>query len=388
MIDKANILKNYTSDTANSIVEIFYNDLVSKEDQQLLELAFAKKIEQSQLNEFLKTWDIEKFGEGKSMMLSYVMKANPQLQFSIYEKPRLEGLLKYHRFHNLKLISHYTKIVRALNSQNIIPLIFKGGAMKHIRPDLSRAMGDIDILVKNEAEFLRACAISKNLGYIFDESEDHSVDLHLPNSKEGTVDIHRYICFETNYDKKFLNDLFVRATQEKVFGAQAFVPCFEDILFLGMINLARNLNNKTSLQGILYALFDFKYLTESKADFNWDLVLQNIVRTKTYAPALLAMKFTNKIIPEMLPQSLLENDSINKKFMSYCNRIIFHHFYFNDFRQRHKHLNIKDAVKNLEKMKNYLTNKPKYFLLKRMVRKSDFLIKTFLILSSKKQVRI
>jgi len=190
MIQEADIIKNYTSDTANSVIEAFYSELVSPEDQKLFDLTFAKKIEQKQLDEFLKEWDIEKFGERKSMMLSYVMKANPQLQFSIYEKPRLEGLLKYHRFHNLKLIAHYAKIARALNAQNIVPMILKGGAMKHIRPDLSRAMGDIDILVPEVLEYAKAREICKNLGYVEEAPSDHSVDLYLPNSTQETVDLH------------------------------------------------------------------------------------------------------------------------------------------------------------------------------------------------------
>lgn len=388
MISKTHIIKNYASSGAGSIVELFYNDLVSQEDQKLFELAFAKKIEQAQLDEFFRNFDIEKLGERKSMMLSYIMKANPQLQFSMYEKPRLEGLLKFHRFHNLKLIAHYAKIVKALNQENIVPLIFKGGAMKHIRPDLPRSMGDIDILIPNEIEFAKARTITGNLGYIEESVEDHSIDFCTPNGKEGVIDIHRYIYLESDYDKKFLQDLFTRATKEKTFGVQAFVPCHEDMLFLGMINLARNLNNQTSLHGILYSLFDFKFLIESKADFNWNLVLKNIAKTKTHAQALLAMKFTNMIIPEMLPESLLASDSINKKFLGHCNKIIFHHFYFNDFRQQCKKLSIKTALKNSQNMKNYLAQKPQYFLLKRVIRKSDFLIKYFLILSGKKQARI
>lgn len=386
MISEAGIIKNYTSDAANLIIESLYKDLVSKEDQKLLDLAFAKKIEQSQLDEFLKDWDIEKFGEGKSLMLSYVMKTNQDLKFSMYEKPRLEGLLKFHRFNNLKLISHYTKIARALNEQGIFPMILKGGAMKHIRPELPRAMADIDILIPEESEFLKACEICKSLGYVVKGSlSDHSIDLHLPNSIEGIVDLHRFIYLETNYDKTFLKDLFLRAVKETVFTTQAFVPCFEDLMFLGMINLARNLHKKTSIQGILYSLFDFKYLSETKPDFNWNLVLENIIKTKTYTQSLLAMKFINKIIPEMLPEPLLKNCVINKKFTRYCDRVMFYHFHFYDLKMQCKKLKIKDALKNPEVMKNYLAKKPKYFVLKRIIYKSYFLMKIFLILNNKKQ---
>lgn len=380
MISRVEIIKNYKLNRVDSIINVFYNEIVSKEDQKLLDLAFAKKVDQKSLDSFLKEWDIEKYGERKSMMLSYLMKANPDLEFSNYEKPRLEGLLKYHRFHNLKLISHYVKIVKALNNANIFPMILKGGAMKHIRPNLPRAMGDIDILIPQESDFLKAREICRNLGYVEEIPDGNSVELHLPNSKEGIVDIHSFIPLETKYNKKFLEDLFLRARKEEVFGTQSFVPCFEDLLFLRMINMARNLNNKTSLQGILYYLFDFRYLSESP-NFNWNLVLKNIVKTKTYAQAFLAMKFSNKIIPEILPESLIRTKAVNKKFSKYCDRVIFNHFYFNALRKSCKDLNLKDALKNMENLKKYLVKKPKYFFIKRIVRKSSLLTTTFLSLN-------
>ncbi len=380
MINTANFLRAYISNT-DYIIDLFYTDLISKEDQQLLQIAFAERINQSELNQFLKNWDIEKFGGKKSLLLSYVMKTNPNLCFPDYEKPRLEGLLKFYRFHNLTLISHYHKIVKALNTENIFPLIFKGGAMKHLRPDLSRLMGDIDILISNEFELTKARKICEKLGYIEEIPDDHSIDLHLPNSKEGTVDMHRYIALETNYDKTFIQDLFARSQKEQVFKTQAFVPCFEDMLFLGMINLAKNLNNQTSLEGVLYSLFDFNYLIKSKPNFNWDLVLENIIKTKTHAPALLAIKFVNKIIPRTIPENLLEGKKVNKDFTKYCNRIIFHQFYYDNFRQNHKKLSLKNAVKNFENMKEFISKKPKYFFVKRIIRKSNFLIRIFLLIN-------
>jgi hypothetical protein len=132
-------------------------------------------------------------------------------------------------------------------------------------------------------------------------------------------------------------------------------------------------------------LFDFKYLSETKPDFNWDLVMRNILQTKTYAQALLAVKFVNKIIPETLPEELLTNDTINNKFTKYYNKVMFHRFYFYDLRTHCRNLKIKDALKSIKIMKDYLAKKPKYFLLKRVVRKSDFLIKIFLVANSKAQ---
>lgn len=386
MISVTSFIKNYTSNASDLIIDALYLEIISEEDQKLLDITFSKNIQQSKLDEFLQSWDIEKFGGIKSLLLSYVMKENPNLKFSMYEKPRLEGLLKYHRFHNLKLISHYVKIVKELNKRNIFPMIMKGGAMKHIRPELSRPMGDIDILILEESKFLEASKICQNLGYVFDWSlEGHSIDLHLPESEEGIVDIHRYIYFEAEYDKEFLKELFSRSNKEKVFGTETFVPSFEDMVFLGMINLSRNLHSNTSVNGILYSLFDFKYLSKDKANFNWNIVLQNIIKTNTHTQALLAMKFINKIVPNTLPESLLDNNIINNNFSIYCNRVMFNHFYFDELKAKCKKLKIKSSLTSIKNIKNFLANKPKYFLLKRIVRKSNFLIKIFLIINNKKQ---
>ena len=132
-------------------------------------------------------------------------------------------------------------------------------------------------------------------------------------------------------------------------------------------------------------MFDFKYLIESKSDFNWNLVLQNIIATNTQAQVFLAMKFANRIIPGFLPESLLEGGTNHKKLINHCNRMIFHQSFFNSFRQDCKNLNFKDALKNMVQMKNYLVKKPRYFFIKRIIRKSDVLIGIFLTLTAKKQ---
>ena len=54
MINKKYIQKNYDFDAVNSVIEALYDELVFVDDQKLLDLAFAKKIEQSQLDKFLK----------------------------------------------------------------------------------------------------------------------------------------------------------------------------------------------------------------------------------------------------------------------------------------------------------------------------------------------
>ena len=89
-------------------------DILTKSDELLLNLIFSPCTTQKDLDDFLEKWDIEVQGGHKALMLSYFMKTHPDLTFSDYVKPRLDGLLKFYRFQNLKLIPHYQKICREL----------------------------------------------------------------------------------------------------------------------------------------------------------------------------------------------------------------------------------------------------------------------------------
>lgn len=375
-----------TNDIVSDLVNKFYSEIVKPDDQKLFDIAFSKNPTQEDLNKFLKTWDIEVYGSGKSLMLSYLMKMHPSLKFSEYEAPRLAGLLNYFRFSNLNIIAHFTKVGKAINEVGIIPMILKGGAMKYIRPELPRVMGDIDILTIGK-DFNTACEISKKLGYIFGkESTSHSVDLHTTQSNAGTVDIHRFLDFETDYNKDFLQDLYKRASKAKIFGVDCYLPCYEDMVFVALTNMAKNLYRNTSSQGMLYTLFDCKYLMQNKPDFNWNIVVTNALKSNTSVQIYFAMHFANKIVPNLLPEFLLKNEALEKKTQAYCNEVMFYRFYVHDLKMQCKTLKIKDALCNFEIMRDYINAKPKHWVLKR-VNKSPILITVFLQMAKKLKER-
>ena len=228
----------------NIILDGFKFEVLTKSDELLLNLIFSNKTTQEDLDKFLSQWDIEVVGGHKALMLAYFMKMHPELKFSEYTAPRLRGLIQFYRFQNMKLISHYTKICNELKKANIDFLIFKGGCMKHLRPEFPRVMGDIDILVK-EKDYKKAGKIIEKMGY--DTSWDiHSIDIHPAGSEEGIMDIHKYIIMQSEKEKEFMPVLFKRATKQSVFGVEALVPCNEDLVFITLVNMVRNLRNKTS----------------------------------------------------------------------------------------------------------------------------------------------
>ena len=372
-----------TQDVVDALVERFYQEIVTEDNQKLLDLAFNENLQQSDLDAFMKDWDIEENTGNKAIMVAYLMKERPDLKFSESVKPRLGGLLKYYRFQNLQLMAHFTKICRKLNENNIFPMILKGGAMKYLRPDLPRVMGDIDILV-HPNDYYKTCALAKELGYWFEDNpKAHSVDLHLSETDEaGVVDIHRWIYLNSKYDIGYMDRFFERSSKKKIFGADVYLPCAEDMVFIALLNLSKNLYKNTSMKGVLYTLFDCKFLLRSVPNFDWNLVVKSTVETNCQVQMYFAMKFVNRIIPNLLPQELFENKELKKKIDKYCNMVMFSRFYLEDLRLTCKKIRIKNALCHLSVMKEYLKYKPKYFCLK-MIRKSSWAIRYFLKIANK-----
>ena len=325
--------KNATAvDAIKASVDYYYNKLVSKNDQDLLNLAFSENLTQKQLDAFLSTWDIEVAGSVKALLLSYIMKKHPNLKFDEYNGPRLKGLLNFYRFDNLGLISHYSKIGHELNKNGIIPMIMKGGVMKYLRPELSRNMGDIDILIFDDADYQKSKKIVVDMGYDYLE-HNHSIDLHPHGSKDGILDIHTYIEIESKYNKnKIVSKFKKRATKADVFGVETYVPCTEDILFISMVNLVKNIRNKSSVQGILFNLFDFEYLKTSKPDFNWNIIKNNIRLMNAYPQMIIAIEFANKLVPGILPDFLSQDKALKRYARRYFNHDIYYAKYVHNIR--------------------------------------------------------
>lgn len=365
------------------VIDNFYDEIVTEQSQQILSVAFDDSLTQEKLDTFLASWDIEENTAQKAMLVAYAMKQHPNLVFSNAVLPRLNGLLKFHRFKNLQLISHFTKICKALNEKKIFPMILKGGAMKFIRQDLPRVMGDIDILI-HQNEYSSACETARSLGYYFEEKKEmHAIDLHPSKDDEsGILDIHRWIDFNVEYDHAFTDEFFKRAVLQKVFGADVYVPCAEDMVFMALVNMSKNLTRKTSMNGILYTLFDCKYLLQNKPDFDWDIVVANCKATNTELHMYFAINFVNRIVPGLLPASLFEEGSIIGVFEDYCYKLMYSRFYLEDIRTICRQIKIGQALVSPGLMLKYLQYKPKYVLLK-SIRNNVWAIKKLINLRTK-----
>lgn len=379
--DNYNILKIFKENNILTDLERLtklISDNLQKEiltpcDISLLNLVFKEKPKQEDLDKCLENYDIEVVGGHKALMLSYFMKMHPDLSYPDYVAPRLKGLLQFYRFQNMKLISHFKKICNELKKLKIDFLIFKGGCMKHLRPDYPRVMGDIDILV-DEKNWKKCGEIVQKMGY--DVCWDiHSIDIHEKDRlEEGIMDIHKYIIMESEKEKSIIKDIFKQAKMQNVFGVETLVPCNEDLFFILLANMVRNLRHKTSYTGILYNLFDCKFLIDSKPDFNWNIVINNAKKTGTQTHIWFAIQFLNNIVPNLLPKTFKVDKSFEKQFKKYCILLIYQRFFLWEMKQKSHQMKVKDLFSNMKFFLAYLKLKPKYFFLKLdIIRKNPYI---------------
>jgi len=284
--------------------DIYYPDIIEKKDKLLLRLALSEKPSQEKLDELLAEWDIEKEGGQKSLLLSYVEESCPELSFPAYTGPRLRGLLKYYRFSNVKLMSRFKSICTELRANGIDLMPIKGGAMKALRPSLPRQMNDIDILVR-KADFRKAVKVVRGMGY--DCSIDiHSADVHEAGSEEGILDIHHSILTTSMKGGRLCEGMFDRSSAAQVFGVDCALPCKEDLLFINLTNLSRNIMDKTCLGGIPFSLFDLHYLVNTDNSFDWNIVKNDAMESASKAEVSYVSKLVNTLVPGLLPAEMEE----------------------------------------------------------------------------------
>ena len=358
-------------------VKEIYKQSVSEHSRLLMQLAFNPQVTQTDLDVFLKNWDIEAAGANRAAVLAYMMKMHPELKFDDYTGPRLKGLLNFLRFRNLELIGQFSKIVKKLNQQGIIPMIIKGGAMRHLRPNLPRVMEDIDILLPQAEQLEVVKKLAQEMGFVYIDAP-HSIDIRLENCPDkGILDIHQFFGFLPGLNKELNKELFQRASLERVFSADAYVPSFEDMVFICLNNLTHNLRNTSSIMGLPLAVFDIVWLVNQKKDFDWDILLRDIVQAQTEAHSYMAIRFINQIVPNIFPESFLTNKTLCRDLEDFINHDIFYSLYVHDVKYACKGLKFWKSLRNLNDFKRYVRLKGQHFLTKRIA-KSRWLIRLFL----------
>ncbi len=370
-------LKYSPTQIIDKTVYRLYREFIPEQDRYLIQFCFNADMTQKDLDEFLSHWDIEIAGSKSAAIAAYFMKMHPELRFDEYTGPRLKGLLNYLRFQNLELIGHFSKIVHQLNEKGIIPMIIKGGAMRYLRPELPRVMGDIDILLGSTEELNISKQLVQEMGYAITDAP-HSFDVHPKEDLEkGILDIHQFFSFLSHANEAFQRDLFNRASKQRIFSVDILLPTPEDMVFICLNNLTHNLKDGSSVQGIPQAIFDLMYLISSKKDFDWNIVAQDIVMTQMQASSYFAMRFINQAVPDIFPDSLLSDKELGPALRDFVDHDKFYSLYVHDVKYACKKLKLLREIWRWTTFKHYIKVEGQHFFTKRIL-KHQFLIRCFL----------
>ena len=362
------------------LADKFYNYFVMAEDQKFFDIVFSKNPSQKVLDELLEVWDIEATGGRQALLLSYLMKECPELKFNACTTAKLKRLVDCHRYKNIRHLSWFKNVGQALNKEGILPMLFKGSVMKALRPELSRLMGDVDFFVRPD-EFDRTIAIAEKQGFNGKRAR-HSIDMQTANG-DYALDIH--VFFKTNdwkkkgiprYARELSEGFFKRARKMKCFGTECLIPSNEDLFFIALANLSKNITSRTSTDKTLFALFDMKFLT-AKENFDWDIVLEDIKTSNCSEKTVLSAKFVERIAPGFLPEILRENIPLNDDVKSYYELMFYDQCHYLDSREKCRGLVWADVMKNFRLLPKYTVRRIKYKFMG-FVRKSPALLRLHL----------
>lgn len=193
-------------------------------------------------------------------------------------RPRLKGLLRYHRMLNSGLLASMCSLIRDYNRLDIDVLVMKGAAIKiGYHSNYVRPMWDVDILVR-EADFQPAVQFAQSLGYR-GKWAHHSIDLTRGSTE--CIDLHRV----------YLRDLSSRTSHNywpecrKMFwnGATFFVPEENALLVQLLVNTYNNFAQCSGIRAPLKWVMDLDALLQGAKNIDWDKAVR-LARELEVAP--------------------------------------------------------------------------------------------------------
>ena len=328
-------------------------ELVSPADRQLLQLVLADQPGQEAVDAFLPEWASLPEDEGRTLLLACFVASHPEFSFPDTVKKQVRAASDRRWLHNMHLLTQFRKLSGSLRRAGIPVTLFKGGAMKFLQPSLPRPMSDIDVIVP-EQDYARAAAIIRDLGYRCSR-EHHSFDVHLKDSADGLLDVHRHIPLLSRKEKAIMPDLLSRAREISAFGSDVSVLCEEDLVFTLLVNLTRN------LRGFLFAFSDVHCLLGSKPDFDWSIVVRDAHRSGSERLLLFAIRVMNDILPGFLPEVVEVPDREMEDLeirVHYVRDVLY------PLQQRSHQLGVGKVLRNPRLIPEFLKVRPRYSFLK------------------------
>ena len=210
---------------------------------------------QEALESFLKDWNIDDAPIQSVVYLANIMKTRPNLSFPASLTPRLNGVLSYCRFKNLKIETTLNEVVSSLKNNSINFTLLGDWAMKSLRPEYPRWINNIEILVPAEE-------YEKALGVITPIKSD--VGIYIHQSLDGDFSL-------------------------------------ENLLFFTLRGLYTNLLSGQSIESLVTVFDDIKYIYSSKEGIDYEKVWD---KAKLYGREFeisLAAKVAADVAPGIFP---------------------------------------------------------------------------------------
>ena len=173
-------------------------------------------------------------------------------------------------------------------------------------------MTDTDVLVE-EQNYEKAVRLASGLGYGEPMACGYSTDLHIPGGKVAVADIHCRLDMGTGREEAYSKVLFSRAEALPAYHNSGYIPCAEDMVFISLVNLYKNLKKKQSPQSVLDAFFDLDCLVHSKSGFDWNLVIENAELTGTKPQLLISSGFVSLYARQVFPNGWKESLAVDRK---------------------------------------------------------------------------
>lgn len=205
-------------------------------------------------------------------------------------RPRLKGILRYHRILNSGLYAAMCSLVREYNKQGIDVLALKGAAIKTgYRPDFVRPMWDVDILVRPE-DYKRALDTAVSLGYRGSWSP-HSTDLHRGSTE--SIDLHCVYLRDLRSRKH--HDYWPECSPVHWNEADFYVPERHALLLQLLVNACTNFVQHRKATAPLRWIMDIDAMLSGEID--WDKLTELAKQLELGTQASLVLAAYDLLLP-------------------------------------------------------------------------------------------
>lgn len=251
-------------------------------DQGLLRLVLEDNGTQEDLDAFLNGWDIEKAPIRCIILLANVMKTRPDLKFPGNIIPRLNGVLSYSRFKNLRSEVILDRLVKSFKDKGIHFKVAGDMAMRSLFPEKPWWVDNLEILV-SESDLSSAIETANKI------DNEEIIRISLIPVSESIIN--------------------------------RFAP--EDLTYYALVNIHDNLMEGQPLQGCLTTILAVKYLYSSKDNFDRSIVSEDAVLSENGFQIFLASKAIESVVPGLFTEDMthhLSDRNLRKRLINFLFR--------------------------------------------------------------------